>query len=340
MLKVFCLLIICLINLSGCSQPKKRGNVHNNFGSEIAPLSAHNPYLGSNLYISKMMEQSRYFYNFIATQGAPLAISISDGDGDGDGDENKAQVVNLYYPNNTLFIAEAEALSENKMQWFVRGPYQSNWRYARALRYLVKDQIHEPAIHVFGEAQRFRNVSYSQGARNVRVLEPVVPPEPRIIIKEIPVKVVVTAEEEIKENKKTKKKIPVSNDPLVKLNGSAKVPLNTDQQALLISDGFVRRDSNGDVLHTVESNKEKFIAIVHWYTGSTDNTNKIKLINKQIEDIYQMPVGTLVRIPLDMIKEYKQMPIEAHVLKSEEGMGKLKNPKAVTEKVKTEIKSE
>lgn len=330
MIKARRILILCTLILLACT-PKHQRRIPMDYGREMSPLSVNNPYLSSNLLISKMMEDSSYFYNFIASQGAPLAISVIGSQ------KQKPSMVNLYYPNNTLFVAEAEEYKEqNKMQWFVRGPYQSNWRYAKSLNYLDNEQKIEPAIHVFGEAQRFRSIAYSKNANNnVRVLEPLVPPEPKLIIREVPVKVFVTKTEEEKVEE-VKKKEPVSNDPLVKMNGSATVPLNTDQQALLISQGYARRDINGDLLHEIKEKKEKFIAIVNWYTGSTDNTTKIQLANKNIEDIHQMPVGTLVRIPLDMIKEYHQMPDAANVLKKDENMNSLRKAAKLKEDHKKE----
>jgi hypothetical protein len=84
-------------------------------------------------------------------------------------------------------------------------------------------------------------------------------------------------------------------------------PLTTDQQALLVARGFARRDTNGDVLHSVKGETQSLDKIVRWYTGSPAALGEVAKLNS-LPDEGNLPAGTEVRIPVKLVKEGKALP--------------------------------
>lgn len=245
------------------------------------------------------MEQSSNFYNFISVEGTPNAVLIKSKGVTG------PRKVALFYPDSRYYLASRNYIRENTYEWNVNGPFATDWRLQKTLPVSKKSSI----LNVHGKNVRFRGDRYETSNQRRRIVYPIVPPEPRIIIEKVEVPVRVTQETIIEERKKK------SNDPLDEFLPDRSSPINTDLQALLESKGFARRENNGDILHMVKSNKEKFIAIVNWYTQSTDNTPQIQIANPHIEDIHNLSVNTVVRIPYKLIKEFKRMPEEAIYMK-------------------------
>lgn len=293
MLRLIALFIFVLF-LSSCSVSKS--SLINSHKKYIQPVSSNNPYNSSNLLISNMMKDSDDFQNFIKFSGAPKAILITKKV------FNSPREIALYYPNNQYYVANKTHITTKDFKWEVVGPFETDWRISRN----IPKENTAVVLNVNGNNYKFNKTVNDVNYENKRrLLLPVIPPEPKIIIKEVEVPVQITETEQIVMKKKK------SDDPLDQFMIEEGTPINTDLQALLQSKGYASRDNNRDILHTVKSEKEKFIAIVNWYTKSTDNTPAVQIANPEIEDIHNMSVKTKIRIPYKLIKEFKRMPLEA-----------------------------
>ena len=81
-------------------------------------------------------------------------------------------------------------------------------------------------------------------------------------------------------------------------------PLNSDQQALQMAQGFAERAANGDVIHTVTGESESLEALAEWYTGAPGNAKALAEANG-IADGEKLAAGKRIQIPLKMIKQFK-----------------------------------
>jgi hypothetical protein len=84
----------------------------------ILLVSSENPYLGSNIFLSNEMEESRYLYKFMKEKGAPQAIELTGHDID------RSELKLFYSGRQEMYTAVPEfdrALGTK--EWIVRGPY-------------------------------------------------------------------------------------------------------------------------------------------------------------------------------------------------------------------------
>jgi hypothetical protein len=153
----------------------------------------------------------------------------------------------------------------------------------------------EPVFEIYGKPFRFR---FNQGNEQKQVLRPALP--------EIPPTPIPTPKPKVKRPVIT---APSTTETIVPAVPTIDVlkPLTSDQQALLMARGYARRDANGDVVHTVKSESQSLEKIVRWYTGSPAALGEVAKLNS-LPDEGNLPAGTVVKIPIKLVKEGKAMP--------------------------------
>lgn len=279
-------LIATALLFYGCSynRPMPQGLVNEG----ILPLSARNPYVGANYFISREMDRSKFLRNFIQSNGAPSAIELT-----GDGiDPTKLY---MFYPRTEeLYIATSDDTAPS-YQWVIRGPYRIERHSYRRVRQIQSELYGEPVLLSYGREKRFN--AYIPKPPDKTSFTPEIPPTP-----------VPTPKPKRKPVKK--KAEPKDEFNIMKLPDTFK-PLNTDQQALRIAQGYAERSSNGDLIHTVKFDGETIQKIAKWYTQSVDKSGQIAKLNG-IPAEGPLDKGLRVTIPLAMLKQLKAMPSSAN----------------------------
>ncbi len=251
-------------------------------------LSTTNPYLGANLFLSRELERSRYLFNFFKSRGAPVAIEIIQ-------PSIGATRLLMYYPNQREVYSADLVQEPTKREWIVRGPFEIERQDYRTLLRLDASMAGEPVFEIYGKPFRFR---FNQGDEQKQVLRPALP--------EIPPTPIPTPKPKVKRPVIT---APSTTETIVPAVPTIDVfkPLTSDQQALLMARGYARRDANGDVIHTVKSESQSLEKIVRWYTGSPAALGEVAKLNS-LPDEGNLPAGTVVKIPVKLVKEGKAMP--------------------------------
>lgn len=268
--------------VAACSNPKNNFPTLANTG--VLPLSTNNPYVGANLYLSDEMAQSPYLRNFLSSRGAPTAIEVIQ-------ESFRPTRVLLFYPGDREVYA-ADVVEMNKTrQWVIKGPFAIERRDYRSLAALENSLNGEPVLLEGGQPIRFRRPGAP--VRPAEVLRPRIPTP-------VPTATPTPA--------KRATKRPVMKAPSEQLpDPRAFKPLNSDQQAIAMSQGFAERADNGDIIHTVGGDNESIGVIAGWYTGSTANAKALADLNgTNLTD--PLPRGKRVRVPLALLKNLKVMP--------------------------------
>lgn len=266
----------------------------------ILSLSTVNPYLGTNLFLSREMESSRYLHNFIRGNGAPVAIEIMD-------PPMSATRMLMFYPSQkSVYAADLVVQSESR-QWVVQGPFPIARRDYRNLLQMELSMHGEPVFLIDGNQVRYPGQRPKPPVQ--RVVLPAVPtprPTPRPVIRR------PAAAQPAQQAKPQPTATPLASPTATLPFGVPGIgkdfkPLNTDQQAYLISQGYAERADNGDIIHTVSGDKENLKAIAKWYTESESTVDAIVSANGVKEDT-PLVTGTKLRIPMEHIKNLKAMP--------------------------------
>ncbi len=264
----------------------------------ILPLSTSDPYLASNAFIAKEAETSAYLHNFLKTRGGPMAIEISDS-------YTSFPHMVMFYPRSRQVYA-AERVSRKVpgqiapvREWMVRGPYAIERKDYRELAELDSSMVGEPVFMLRGREVRFtqeRPVSPTPEKVLIPVLPPMPQPTPTPVKKRLPPKAPI---------------IKVQGEPAI-TEGEWK-PLNSDQQALLMAQGFAERAENGDLWHVVKGDSETLELIAKWY-AEPSAVDEIARVNGLVAG-QALLAGTKVRVPLKLLKKLKVMPVEIMALR-------------------------
>jgi len=266
--------------MAACSSPKNNFPTLANTG--VLPLSTNNPYVGANLYLSDEMARSPYLRNFLKGRGAPTAIEVIQ-------DSFNPTRVLMFYPGDREVYAADVVDQKDSHQWIIKGPFGIERQDYRSLAALESSLQGDPVLIDGGRPVRFRRPGAPQPV--TEVLKPRVPtPTPTPVPTKKPVK------------------RPVIKAPAEQLpDPKAFKPLNSDQQALAMSQGFAERADNGDIIHTVGGETETITAIAAWYTGLTTHAKPIADLNgTNLTD--PLPRGKRIRIPGAHLKNLKAMP--------------------------------
>lgn len=253
----------------------------------ILPLSSNNPYLGSNVFLSREMSQSPLLFNFVKEKGGPQALEISSPS------LNQFRMY-LYYPyNNEVYSCDRQGHSADngKYEWIISGPYRMSRNQYKTLEALLDKPKEEPPFIVDGKVVRFKEVKQ---AIKVTIEVPKVTPTP------IPTPVKKIKKHGHSSHAPTKSATPA---PTI---AEVKVPLNSDQQAIAISQGFAERASNGDLLHAIKGENESLEEVTKWYTGTTTHAERIAEYN-HLEKPWTLKKSEKLKIPAALVHELKQM---------------------------------
>jgi hypothetical protein len=87
-------------------------------GQGLLPVSSDNPYMGSNIFLAKEMEESNYLYKFMKEKGAPQAIELA-------GASEDTSSLKLYYSaKQEMYTASPQTdPTLRSREWIIRGPY-------------------------------------------------------------------------------------------------------------------------------------------------------------------------------------------------------------------------
>ena len=249
----------------------------------ILPLSSSDPYFGSNTFLSTEMEQSTYLHNFIKTEGGPAAIELVQ--------ETFGETrLIMYYPRRDQTYVAVPQVKAEQRQWIVRGPYPIEREDFRRLKTVQAGIKAAPPFMVWGRLYRFTPEVEQKPAQTLTpILLPTPTPKPRVVRKVEPPS--------------------VKEEPSPSPDGKASpfTPLNTDQQALMISEGYAERTPAGDIVHVVKAESETLELLAKWYTGAAKNAQQLKTTLK-VELTAGLPVGTIVQVPIELVQRTKTLP--------------------------------
>jgi len=251
----------------------------------ILGLSTTDPYLGANLFLASELERSSYLFNFFKSKGAPAAIEIVE-------KSFKPTHLILYYPLERQAYAADLIKSATRREWVVRGPFAIEREDFRTLMRMQGALSGEPVFMLWGKPFRFRFEPSPE-----RALKPEIPLVPTS-------KPMPTKKPKLIVMKKNVPTPPPAATPTVAIDR----PLSFDQQALLMAKDFAERALNGDLIHTVKSDKESFEAIVQWYTGSLEGKDAVLSANGLPPETQTLSKGMRIRIPAELVKERRVMP--------------------------------
>jgi hypothetical protein len=281
------ILPLCLV-LLGCFSDKQPRQFEGISNQGILALSSFNSTLGPNEFFSAEMKRSEALRYFVKGRGAPHAIKVQD-------HKMRPTEMVLYYPREKSFYTAELDSTLIHYDWIVRGPYKTRLFDEDALARTSLDLKSEPLLVIDGQTKRVR------------------PKPPPSFLPEKPK--VTPAVITLPTPKPTPAKPAVKKRPVVKPQPTpAKVeatpapfkPLNFDQMAILMSQGFAERDTNGDVIHTVTKEGETISALAGWYAGDKKKANEVaKASNMSASE--KLKVGDRVRIPYAIVKNTKQM---------------------------------
>lgn len=262
----------------------------------ILPLSTTDPYLGSNIFLSREMERSTYLHNFLRTRGGPTAIELTQ-------EYGRPPHMVMFYPRTREVYAAERVLrippgqKTQVREWIVRGPYAIERKDYRELAGLDSALNGEPVFVVWGKQQRFKQQrEEADPFTPEKVVKPILPPTPPPTPKPTP-------------KKKPAPVIKARGDDIDEAEIQNYKNLNSDQRALQIAKGYAERGTNGDVIHSVARENETLPMISSWYTGAATNAAEIATINNLSADQI-IPKGVKVRIPLKLLKKVKTMPLD------------------------------
>lgn len=281
MRKTGIILVLLLFYLAACA-PGRVKDYPTLVNQGILPLSTTNPYVGANLFLARELEQSANLYNFFKGRGAPTAIELTQG-------TVSAPHIIMYYPREREVYAADLLASRQRYEWIIRGPYQIERVDFRQLMSIEASMNAEPEFLIYGKPYRFR---FHHEKKREKTFKPTLPPTPYPTPKPKPRKI-------IKKAPKKEKKTEVEDVDFSKLN--------FDQRAILLSQGFAERASNGDIIHTVKGEHETIEALARWYTKDAGAAKQIASINSK-QPAEALLTGTRIRIPKAMLKRFKVPP--------------------------------
>lgn len=286
------------------------------------PVSPTNPYLAGNLFVGKAAEESATFHAFLRRRGAPHAIEA------GPKGESRTTVALYYGDHLEYYLADRHQSLEFSAStgrsggwWVIRGPMPLQRSHYLSIRGLI--QVGQPVLLIRGEEVRFSPKDDLPDQKPRPTLTPTPPPHITPLTNKPKQKPIVRrAPQPIAEA--TPNPAPTPTPPLI-----PKGPLNSDQRALLHSQGLIPPENDGSLIHEVKSEGEKLTELVKWYTEDEANTSAIAKEN-QIEDSSPLKVGNRIKIPAPMVKNSKKFmsPAKPQVVTAKPQVGTAKPKRA------------
>jgi hypothetical protein len=287
--------------LGGCSGMQKDDESIDSH--RIIPFSLTNPHTASNLFLAHEAEIYPRLKNFLELRGGPKYMKRA---------SEKSYL--LFYPEDKEYFEVHSAFEDNTVTkkeyndieknnsnltlnnpgelFNIYGPFRLD-RYTflkikniHGTKEFLAKRDFEPIFIINGSPIRFKEhyLKQQQDLASRRTQQRIVAtPKPKPAPKKAQNKTIIV-------------KATSSPTPFV--------PLNSDQQAINISQGFAERAQDGDVIHTVEIEGETLTALAEWYTGSKEK----ETIISQLNGIFPGTVikkGTRITIPLGIVKNFK-----------------------------------
>jgi hypothetical protein len=316
------ILIILTCGLCSCVPLQRKSPYVSLKSAGIQVLSGSNPYHGPNVILAESLEESPTLAGYFQHFGAPQAIEVREA-------RPSREELLLYYPEEyRVYVAKRSLNRQIQMapsDWMIAGPYGIGKHDLKMIQNFRESEEDVPVFLLHGHLTRFKPKPQKM---QIVALEPDIPlittavkPKPKKVKK----KKKKSSEDEDEgssddeeEEKKPKKKKKVSSSTFrgPNLDDPNFIPKNTDQEALLLSQGYAKRAPNGDILHDIEGSVQNLKNIAHWYTGSTRKAREIQDANNFPHNQFDIRRGTVVRIPQKLIKNTKKMPMNHRAIKA------------------------
>jgi hypothetical protein len=260
------------------------------------------PLLLSNLYLAQEAEKSVFLRQFMNHHGAPTALEVVRNAW------GSPELV-LYYPHNReVYSASLNFSEEEKFttyEWIIRGPFPMRRADYLNLKNGSESRSNsEPVLLVGGEPTRY----FKRSPKNIEkaILSPSIEVKKNIIVKK------TVAPKKDPKQSEGKEGSPAANptteaitpEPTIPTGKDSFRPLNSDEQAIAMSKGFVQRAANGDAIHTVGTVDEDLKALVLWYTKSEEHIETVARRNNLIPTA-PVPAGKDVVIPFELLQQFK-----------------------------------
>lgn len=190
--------------LTGC--PANKGQFSSLINQGLLPVSAENPYVGSNLFLAHEMERSAFLLNFFRSKGSPQAIELMGNDAD------SAEMKLFYAERKEVYYARPSINTQIKSkEWIIRGPYGLGREYFKEIGKLPTST--RGVFEIYGAREYFGGAAVPQRTIELQpVFVPTPRPTPRPVIRRRPT---------------------VSPETLTPTPAPEPSPMNFDQRALL-----------------------------------------------------------------------------------------------------------
>lgn len=160
--------VFCVFSALACSSVSN-SHFSSLVNTGIVPVSSENPFMGSNIFLAKEMEDSNYLYNFMKEKGAPQAIEVH-------GTSERSAELQLFYSGKQEVYHATPQFDEalKTKEWIVRGPYNINRTEFRQIADLPSG--HGGIFEIFG---RREVLDGELRAAQTRVIAPAFVPTPK-----------------------------------------------------------------------------------------------------------------------------------------------------------------
>lgn len=169
---IVCGVVTSAVFFAACSTAKNAAypSLVNN---GIVAVSSENPFMGSNIFLAKEMEESNYLYNFLKERGSPQAIEVVGKS------EETAEIQLFYSAKQEVYTASPQFDPQLKTkEWIVRGPYGIDRLAYRQVSNLPADN--GGVFEIFG---RREVLGGEVKTAQTRVIAPAFVPTPKPVVR-------------------------------------------------------------------------------------------------------------------------------------------------------------
>lgn len=273
----------------------------NNLDEQLAnqgpiPLSADNPYVGTNYYLAQQMEKNAQLRGFIKHQGTPDAIEI------------RARLfrslrVYLFY----LDKHEAFLLEESNGDWIILGPERIPQSILVNFDRMTPVGRHAP----LSTSKKASGKVTKDDEESISTLswgeDKTLPTVEQAKVSELPPPVRAAKQSAKKADKPVAKvKTSAADSKIAPLPPASK---NASPEVIdeLSEVSNVDESPSGDIIHHVSFPGETLRIIAEWYTGDKNNANRLTRIN-EIAKPETLQLGQRIRIPRYLLKTMAPLP--------------------------------
>lgn len=267
-----------LLSISACTPSTQQ---HGSFINRLknrgpVALSTENPYIASNLLVSREMDRSPEMRGFVETKGAPPAIEV-------DKPTFSSLTLKFYYPESREFYT----LEEENDIWIIRGPNTIPRDTMKEVATLTRGMQGEPKLQLRVTSGQFKSAGTSPApiahspASDSKPLSPLTPKAA------IP--------------KPSAEKPPSQDQEAAVILKIKELSANSTQAEL---------SPKGDLVHYVTYPGETLSMISRWYTHDRANAGRIARVNG-LADPSGLKIGDTIVIPSYLLKNKQRLSEEA-----------------------------